>query len=76
MKKNTYEQKVGLAEMLKGGVIMDVTNSDQANIAEDAGFHNITLPINAGAVGKFPAIDVKLKGVIAKTNPSKARYSK
>ena len=30
MKKNTFELKVGLAEMLKGGVIMDVTNSKQA----------------------------------------------
>ena len=37
MKKNTYELKVGLAEMLKGGVIMDVTNKEQAKIAENAG---------------------------------------
>jgi len=37
MKKNTYEIKVGLAEMLKGGVIMDVTNNEQAKIAEDSG---------------------------------------
>ena len=37
MKKNTFELKVGLAEMLKGGVIMDVTNSKQAKIAEKAG---------------------------------------
>ena len=37
MKKNKFELKVGLAEMLKGGVIMDVTNSDQAKIAENAG---------------------------------------
>ncbi len=29
--------KRGLAEMMKGGVIMDVVNSDQAKIAEDAG---------------------------------------
>src|SRR4030095_10008575 len=29
--------KVGLAEMLKGGVIMDVVNAEQAKIAEDAG---------------------------------------
>ena len=33
----TWREKVGLAEMLKGGVIMDVVNSDQARIAEDAG---------------------------------------
>ena len=32
-----YNVKVGLAEMLKGGVIMDVTNFEQAKIAEDAG---------------------------------------
>ncbi|MDC0145110.1 pyridoxal 5'-phosphate synthase lyase subunit PdxS [bacterium] len=32
-----YNVKVGLAEMLKGGVIMDVTNYEQAKIAEDAG---------------------------------------
>jgi pyridoxal 5'-phosphate synthase pdxS subunit len=32
-----HKVKVGLAEMLKGGVIMDVTNSEQAKIAEDAG---------------------------------------
>jgi pyridoxal 5'-phosphate synthase pdxS subunit len=33
----SFELKVGLAEMLKGGVIMDVTNPDDAKIAEDAG---------------------------------------
>jgi pyridoxal biosynthesis lyase PdxS len=32
----TFRVKVGLAEMLKGGVIMDVTNADQALIAEKA----------------------------------------
>lgn len=37
MGKGTFELKVGLAEMLKGGVIMDVTNPEQAKIAEDAG---------------------------------------
>ena len=37
MSKGTFEIKVGLAEMLKGGVIMDVTGPDQAKIAEDAG---------------------------------------
>jgi len=37
MSKNSFEIKVGLAEMLKGGVIMDVTNVDQAKIAEDSG---------------------------------------
>ena len=33
----TFRVKAGLAEMLKGGVIMDVTTADQARIAEDAG---------------------------------------
>jgi pyridoxal 5'-phosphate synthase pdxS subunit len=33
----TFRVKAGLAEMLKGGVIMDVVNDDQARIAEDAG---------------------------------------
>ena len=32
-----FRLKVGLAEMLKGGVIMDVTNAEQALIAEKAG---------------------------------------
>jgi pyridoxal 5'-phosphate synthase pdxS subunit len=35
--KKTWREKVGLAEMLKGGVIMDVVNPEQAKIAEDAG---------------------------------------
>jgi len=34
---DTFTVKVGLAEMLKGGAIMDVTNAEQAKIAEDAG---------------------------------------
>jgi pyridoxal 5'-phosphate synthase pdxS subunit len=34
---SAFEVKVGLAEMLKGGAIMDVTNAEQAKIAEDAG---------------------------------------
>src|SRR6476619_3943584 len=35
--RNEWRVKVGLAEMLKGGVIMDVTNAEQAQIAEKAG---------------------------------------
>ncbi len=34
---SAFKVKVGLAEMLKGGAIMDVTNAEQAKIAEDAG---------------------------------------
>ena len=37
MQKSTFATKVGLAEMLKGGVIMDVVDAEQAKIAEDAG---------------------------------------
>ena len=37
METGTFAAKVGLAKMLKGGVIMDVTDASQARIAEDAG---------------------------------------
>lgn len=37
MNKNTQVTKLGLAEMLKGGVIMDVVDATQARIAEEAG---------------------------------------
>ena len=37
MDKKRYELNVQLAQMLKGGVIMDVTNVEQAKIAEEAG---------------------------------------
>ena len=37
METGTFRVKAGLAEMLKGGVIMDVVTADQAKIAEDAG---------------------------------------
>ena len=41
----------------------------------DAGFHSTVLPISAGEVGRLAPIEVKLNGVTAKTNPSRARYS-
>jgi len=37
MEKGTLKVKTGLADMLKGGVIMDVTTVEQAKIAEEAG---------------------------------------
>ena len=37
MKENRYELNKELAQMLKGGVIMDVTTPEQAKIAEEAG---------------------------------------
>jgi pyridoxal 5'-phosphate synthase pdxS subunit len=56
--------KVGLAEMLKGGVIMDVTNAEQAKIAEDAG------AVAVMALEKIPA-DIRAEGGIARmSNPS------
>ncbi len=54
-----YNVKVGLAEMLKGGVIMDVTNSDQAKIAEDAGACAVM------ALERIPA-DIRKDGGIAR----------
>src|SRR4029453_6402839 len=41
-----------------------------------AGFHTTVLPIRAGAVGRLPAIEVKLNGVIARTKPSSGRWSR
>ena len=40
-----------------------------------AGFHTTVLPISAGAVARLAAMEVKLKGEMANTNPSSARYS-
>lgn len=36
----TFALKTGLAQMLKGGIIMDVTDAAQAKIAEEAGVHS------------------------------------
>ena len=55
--------KIGLAEMLKGGVIMDVTNAEQAKIAEDAG------AVAVMALERVPA-DIRAQGGIARmSNP-------
>ena len=59
MSKGTYEIKVGLAEMLKGGVIMDVTSPQQAKIAEDAGACAVM------ALERIPA-DIRKDGGIAR----------
>lgn len=58
-KKNTWEVKVGLAEMLKGGVIMDVTTPEQAKIAEDAG------AVAVMALERVPA-DIRKEGGVAR----------
>jgi pyridoxal 5'-phosphate synthase pdxS subunit len=51
--------KRGLAEMLKGGVIMDVTSADQARIAEDAG------AVAVMALERVPA-DIRAEGGVAR----------
>ncbi|HTX71420.1 MAG TPA: pyridoxal 5'-phosphate synthase lyase subunit PdxS [Rectinemataceae bacterium] len=54
-----WRTKVGLAEMLKGGVIMDVTNVEQAKIAERAG------AVAVMALERVPA-DIRAKGGVAR----------
>lgn len=59
MEKGSIELKVGLAEMLKGGVIMDVTTAEQAVIAEEAGAEAVM------ALERIPA-DIREDGGIAR----------
>lgn len=59
MTKGEFDVKIGLAEMLKGGVIMDVTSADQAKIAEDAGACAVM------ALERIPA-DIREDGGIAR----------
>ncbi|NSW55567.1 MAG: pyridoxal 5'-phosphate synthase lyase subunit PdxS [Armatimonadetes bacterium] len=56
---STWRNKVGLAEMLRGGVIMDVTNPEQAKIAEDAG------AVSVMALERVPA-DIRREGGVAR----------
>ena len=58
----TFRVNVGLAEMLKGGVIMDVTNADQALIAEKAGATAVM------ALERVPA-DIRREGGVARMAP-------
>src|SRR5689334_21228842 len=55
----TFRTKAGLAEMLKGGVIMDVVNAEQAKIAEDAGAAAVM------ALERVPA-DIRRDGGVAR----------
>ena len=55
----TMRVKSGLAEMLKGGVIMDVTTAEQARIAEDAGACAVM------ALERVPA-DIRVQGGVAR----------
>jgi pyridoxal 5'-phosphate synthase pdxS subunit len=55
---------IALAEMLKGGVIMDVTNAEQAKIAEDAGAASVM------ALERVPS-DIRKDGGVARMSPVK-----
>jgi pyridoxal 5'-phosphate synthase pdxS subunit len=63
----TFRVKSGLAEMLKGGVIMDVTDAEQAQVAEDAGACAVM------ALERVPA-DIRAQGGVARmASPAKIR---
>lgn len=59
IEKGTYRLKKGLAEMLKGGVIMDVVSAEQAKIAEEAG------AVAVMALERVPA-DIRAAGGVAR----------
>lgn len=60
--KSPFAVKVALAEMLKGGVIMDVTSVEQAKIAEDAGACAVM------ALERIPS-DIRIEGGVARMSP-------
>src|SRR3990167_4632688 len=62
--EQSFRLKVGLAEMLKGGVIMDVTTAEQAKIAEDAG------AVAVMALERVPA-DIRKEGGVARMSDPK-----
>jgi pyridoxal 5'-phosphate synthase pdxS subunit len=59
MQQSTWRTKVGLAQMLKGGVIMDVVTPEQAKIAEDAG------AVAVMALERVPA-DIRAEGGVSR----------
>ena len=63
--KGTFTVKSGLAQMLKGGVIMDVVNAGHARIAEEAGAKAFVMATSVGAVkgadNYIAAIDFNIK---------------
>lgn len=66
-RRGTWRLKVGLAEMLKGGVIMDVTTPEQARIAEEAG------AVAVMALERVPA-DIRAVGGVARmADPERVR---
>ncbi len=65
IEESTWRTKVGLAEMLKGGVIMDVTTAEQAKIAEEAG------AVSVMALERVPSDIRKDGGVARMADPNK-----
>jgi len=63
MVKGNFDVKVGLSEMLKGGVIMDVMSTEQAVMAEDAG------AVAVMALERIPALIRKDGGIARMSNP-------
>ena len=63
MAKEIFEVKVGLSEMLKGGVIMDVMSAEQAIIAEEAG------AVAVMALERIPALIRKDGGIARMSSP-------
>src|SRR5688500_13311780 len=59
IERSTWTTRVGLAQMLKGGVIMDVVNAEQARIAEEAG------AVAVMALERVPA-DIRAQGGVAR----------
>ena len=59
VERGTFRVKKGMAEMQKGGVIMDVTNQEQARIAETAG------AVAVMALERVPA-DIRAAGGVAR----------
>lgn len=67
MEKGTFKVKGGLAQMLKGGVIMDVVNAEQAIIAQEAG------AVAVMALERVPA-DIRAEGGVARmADPKKIK---
>jgi len=62
--ENSFDVKAGLARMLKGGVIMDVVNAEQARIAEEAGASAVM------ALERVPA-DIRAQGGVARMSDPK-----
>jgi len=62
-----FKHKIGLAEMLKGGVIMDVTNAEQAKIAEEAG------AVAVMALERIPSDIRKMGGIARMSQPKMIR---